>query len=346
MPTFQDLISLVRGPIPSKPLVGLWAVPPVANGIVGGVPDMIRYYFDMDERLRIELKMKELLPEVLVLPGFWPGLGVVVEASAFGGRIVWFRMSSPHIFPCLGSLREVDSIKPPKPGEAGLTPVLLIQMEEMRRKLRPKGWDLDRIIKSMGPAEVCGLLLGYGAYFTGLYDDAKRMKSLMEMVTEFIIEWLHLQEERVGEAELLQLAEHVPNQVSPEHLDEFILPYLKAIYSEFPRPVKIYHNEGLHSDQHIKRVLRFGAEIWHFGSDVHPLSDVYSKIGEAMVPFGGINPHGPMRHGTPEEVKAETRDVLSMAKGRRLLLSTGTGTTPETTLENFRAMVEVALREG
>jgi uroporphyrinogen-III decarboxylase len=50
-----------------------------------------------------------------------------------------------------------------------------------------------------------------------------------------------------------------------------------------------------------------------------------------------------MRNGTPEEVRAETLEVLKAAKGRRLLLSTGTGTTPETTLENARAMIETAV---
>jgi uroporphyrinogen-III decarboxylase len=50
-----------------------------------------------------------------------------------------------------------------------------------------------------------------------------------------------------------------------------------------------------------------------------------------------------MRHGTPALVRAETRAVVEASRGRRLLLSTGTGTTPETTLENQRAMVEEAL---
>ncbi len=125
-------------------------------------------------------------------------------------------------------------------------------------------------------------------------------------------------------------------------MEEFILPYLRAIYSEFPNLVKIYHNEGFHSNRHIEGVLQFGADIWHFGSDVHRLSDVYDKIGDAMVPFGGINPLGPMRYGSPKEVRKETKEVLTAARGRRLLLSTGTGTSPEVTLENIRAMIETA----
>ena len=344
MPDFSAIVSLVRGPIPEKPPLAIWAVPPTTNGVMGGVPDMIRFYFDLDERLRLERRLHQLLPEAIILPGFWPSLGVVVEASAFGGRVIWSRKAAPHIFPALRSIQEVDSLKPPKPGESGLTPLFLTQMETMKRMLEKEGLGLSRIIKSMGPAEIAGLLLGYEGFFLGLYDGPDRMRTLLNMITEFIIEWLHLQEGIIGKAEVLQLAEHVPGQISAEQVEEFVLPYMKAIYSEFPGPVKIYHNEGWHSDRHIQAILRFAAEIWHFGSDVHSLPDLYSKVGDAIVPFGGVNPHGPMRHGTPEQVRAETRQVLAAARGHRLLLSTGTGTTPETTLENMRAMIETAVK--
>ena len=37
----------------------------------------------------------------------------------------------------------------------------------------------------------------------------------------------------------------------------------------FPEPVKIYHNEGVHTPAHVALMLKTGAEVWHFGSDVH-----------------------------------------------------------------------------
>jgi uroporphyrinogen-III decarboxylase len=52
-----------------------------------------------------------------------------------------------------------------------------------------------------------------------------------------------------------------------------------------------------------------------------------------------------MRHGSPQQVWAEARAVVEAARGHKLLLSTGTGTTPEATLENQRAMVQAALAE-
>ena len=49
MPQISDLVSMVRGPVTDKPLVGIWALPPCTAGVIGGIPNMIRYYFDVDE---------------------------------------------------------------------------------------------------------------------------------------------------------------------------------------------------------------------------------------------------------------------------------------------------------
>ena len=166
----------------------------------------------------------------------------------------------------------------------------------------------------------------------------------MEMATELIIAWLHVQDAAFGGLDVMCLADHVCNQVGPDQLQEFILPYIKAIYGEFPKAVRIYHNEGLHNDEQINMVVDFGADIWHFGSDQHILSELYSKVDDKIILFGGLDPHGVMRFGSPENVHEEVLDILQISKNRRLLLSTGTGTTPETTLENQQAMVETAAR--
>jgi uroporphyrinogen decarboxylase len=291
------------------------------------------------------LKLMDLIPEALILPGVFPDLGVVVEASAFGGQLVWFEKGAPFIFPALRGLAEIDSLKMPPVGLAGLMPLALRQREVMRRKLKEKGREMERWGFSMGPAEITGLLLGYDKFYLALYDDPKRTTKLMEMATELILSWLRKQESEYGGIEVLCLGDHVPHQVNPAQMREFILPFLKAIYAAFPKAIKIYHNEGFHSDRHIPLVLDFGADIWHFGSDVHPIEDFYSKTKGRIIPFGGVNPHGVMRHGTPEQVGSETRAVVQAAKGHKLLLSTGTGTTPEATLENQRAMVEAATEE-
>ena len=343
MPDYQDLIDLVRGPIPQKPLPAIWDFCPCHAGAVGGLPDLIRYYFDVDEKVRAQLKLKEVLPEALILPGIFPDLGVIVEVSAFGGQMLWFDNGAPYISPSLRSSGEIDNLKAPKPGKAGLTPVVLTQREMMRQKLKNQGMELEKFAMSMGPAEISGLLLGYEKYYLAMHDDPKRLHTLMEIVSDFVIEWMRLQDVTMGGAEVLVIADHVCHQVKPAHLNEFIFPYINAIFAAFPKAIKIYHNEGYHSDRHIETILNFGADIWHFGSDAHHLSDLYPRVGDKIVLFGGIDPHGVMRNGTPEEVRAETRAAKNAAAGRRLVLSTGTGTTPDATLANQRAMVEEAL---
>ena len=343
MPDYNDLTALVRGPVPEKPLPAIWDFCPCHAGAVGGIPNVIRYYLDIEEKLRLQLKLEELLPQALILPGVFPDLGVVVEVSAFGGQLFWFENGAPYIGPPLRELRDIDSLKLPKPGKAGLTPLALTQREMMRRRLKDQGREMERFALCMGPAETSGLLLGYEKYYLGMHDDPVRLHSLMELVTEFLLDWLSCQAANMGGAEVVVVADHVCNQIRPEHLETFISPYISTIFSAFPEAVKIYHNEGFLSERHIEALLRFGADIWHFGSDVHPIADLYSRVGDRIVLFGGVNPHGPMRHGTPEQVREETRAVVAAARGRRLLLSTGTGTTPETTLANQRTMVEEAL---
>jgi uroporphyrinogen decarboxylase len=340
MPDYRDLINLVRGPLPEKPLPCIWDFFPCHAGAIGNVPNFLEYYFDVDEKLRLQQKLQQRLPQALILPGIFPDLGVIVEVSAFGGQIIWFEQGAPFIGEAIHDPKEIDSLKLPKAGLVGLMPLALTQREIMRRKLKRKGLEMEHWGMSMGPAEVSGLLLGYQNFYYGLYDNPDRIQKLMEMVTELIIAWLHIQDDAFGGLDVMCIADHVCNQVRPNQLAEFILPYEKAIFAEFPKAVKIYHNEGRHNDEHIKMVLEFGADIWHFGSDQHDISELYAMVGDSIVLFGGVDPHGVMRFGQPAEVRDETLKVIQVSRNRRLLLSTGTGTTPETTLENQRAMIE------
>ena len=343
MKTLQDLAVLVRGPIPEKPLVAIWDFAPCQDSLVGGVPDWRRYYLDVDFKLSTQIRLQELFPDALILPGVWPDMGVVIEASAFGGRITWFENGAPFIGSSISDLKAIDHLKVPDPSNTGLMPLIIVQLKQMIEKLKARGRKMEQLVISMGPAEIAGLVLGYDRYYIGMFDDPKRVTRFMECITEMVIQWLRLQEHTIGQAELLILADHVPNQVNVEQMETFILPYIKAIFEAFPHAMKMYHNEGFHTDPHIQLIQRFGFDIWHIGSDRHDLAKLYPLLDEKIVLFGGLNPHGPLRVGTPEEVKRETEACLKAARGRKLLLSSGTGTTPDVIPENLRTMVQTAL---
>ena len=56
-----------------------------------------------------------------------------------------------------------------------------------------RGLTMEKFMMSMGPAEVAGLLIGYEKFYLGMFDDPARLKRLMELVTDFIIDWLKMQ---------------------------------------------------------------------------------------------------------------------------------------------------------
>ncbi len=339
MSDYQDLIALVRGSEP-RVLPAVWDFFPCHAGAVGGVADFLRYYFDVDEKLAAQLRLQELLPEALVLPGVFADFGVIVEVSAFGGRMQWLENGAPYIGEAIRDPGDIDALRPPRAGRDGLMPLQLVQRETLRRKLAERGLEMARWAMCMGPAEVCGLLMGYERFYLAMYDDPPRLHALLRLVTDFLAGWLRVQADAYGGAEAVCVADHVFSQVPPAQAEEFFLPHLQALFGAFPDAVRLYHNEGRHSDQHIDMVLSFGADVWHFGSDVHALAELYPQIGDRIVLFGGLDPHGVIRHGTPDDVRAAARDALAQAKGHRLLFSTGTGTTPDTSLANLRAMVE------
>lgn len=343
MPTFADFLSTVKGPIGEKPLLAIWDVAPNHMSLVGGIPDMRRYYLDVNEKLRVQLLLQERFPEALILPGVWPDLGAATEAPAFGGQVTWFKDQAPYVSPSKVSLTEIDHWKLPQPGNSGFMPLFLVQLKQMRDALQVNNIESGKIVIGLGPADLAGSIFGYDQFFLALHDDPERVSVLLEQLSGFIIAWLRLQEAVIGEAELMILVDHVPSQVSPKHLEALILPHIRRIFGAYPNAVRMYHNEGFHSDAHIQLVQEFGFNVWHFGSDKHDLSSLYARLKEDVCLFGGLNPHGVLRTGTPQQVKEETLACLHAARGRRLILSSGTGTTPDVPPENVRSFITTAL---
>lgn len=340
MPDFQDLVSLIRSPSPQRPLPAIWDFAPCHASMVGGIPDMRGYYFDVEKKLSFQLRLKQNFPDALILPGVWPDLGVVVEASAFGGKITWFDHGAPFIAPSVSRMDDIDRLKVPDPWSEGLMPFYIFQLRQMQEKLATLGSKMERLAISMGPSEIAGLVLGYDNYYLGFYMEPDRIIRLMDLITQFLIRWLHIQEEVNGTAELVIIGDHVPHQVSPEQMEQFILPYIKKVFDEFPYAVKLYHNEGGHSEPHVALIQQMGFDIWHFGSDVHTVEQLYPLLDEKRCLFGGLNPHGLLRQGSPDDVRTETLACLKAARGKRLIFSSGTGTTPDVPPENVRAMVD------
>jgi uroporphyrinogen decarboxylase len=205
---------------------------------------------------------------------------------------------------------------------------------------------LDGLGYSIGPLEIAGFLMGYENLFVGLHMFPDSIHALLRITTTTVLRWLEAQQVINGPLKRLYIADHIPSQIRIEHLEEFALPYLREIYETYPNAIRLYHNEGHHSDEHIRSILTLPFETWHFGSGTHRIEELLPKITRPVTLFGGLDPLGVIQHSTPEETAAETRRCLIMAAnyGIPLLISSGTGLTPTAPLENVRAMVVEAER--
>lgn len=340
-----DLKELIRSDTPMHMPV-VYNFEPCCAAIGGGFTNLTEYYLDVDLKLERQLKMLDLFPEALVFPGVFADFGVIAEIPSFGGRIEWSDTQAPYCHAALNSIEEVDTLRMPVPGLSGLTAPLIAQKKTMIRKLAERGEKLRRFSMSMGPAEIAGLVVGYENFFTAMYEDPDRVKKLMEMTTEFVIEWYKVMGAPTGGNDAILLGDHLCSQISPDCFEEFVYPYIKEVFNSLDKDcVKVYHNEGRHTDRHIELVLDYGADVWHFGSDVHDIKTMLEKVGDEIVLFGGLNPHGVLRTGTPEQVRQEALLVKSQALGHKLLFSSGTGTTPDTSYENMKALISVAAEQ-
>ena len=341
---FSDITDVVRS---DKPLV----VGPLLVGFfpnfAGGVKEEIdarQYYSDPECKFHIQYQLRKNFPEATFWPGTFHDFGAITEATAFGGRIRWSEDNGPFVYPAIESLASVDDLTTPEPGTTGLTTIALVHREKMRRLLKEKGEEMELSILTMGPGDLAGQVVGYDKFYEGFYEDPARLKQLLEICTDFIIRWIRTQAGAYGGADVITLADHTLSQISPESTKEFIMPYFTAVTSEFPASVKIYHNEGRHSDEHIALAAELGCDIWHYGTQEYNLPDLLAKLTPDVVLFGGIGPNGAMRNDGPEEVRAEVREAFSHTKGHRFIFGHGTGATHDTTFENHRAMVEETVR--
>jgi uroporphyrinogen decarboxylase len=344
MMKFSDITDVVRS---DKPRV----IGPLLVGFfpnfVGGVKEEIdarQYYSDPEVKFQIQYQLRRNFPEASFWPGMFHDFGSITEATAFGGRILWSKDNGPVVLPAIESLASVDGLTTPQPGTTGLTTIALVHREKMRRLLKEKGEEMEQSILTMGPGDLAGQVVGYDKFFEGIYLDPARLKQLLEICTDFIIQWIKTQAGAYGGADVITLADHTLSQISPDSTKEFIMPYFQTVTSEFPASVKIYHNEGLHRDNHLKLVPDLGCDIWHYGTQEYNLPDLLAKLSPKVVLFGGIGPNGAMRNGGPENVRDEVREAFSHTKGHRFIFGHGTGTTPDTSYENHRAMVEETVK--
>jgi uroporphyrinogen-III decarboxylase len=340
----QNMMSALRHETPDRVPVVLWYSRGVI-GIAGGSENMMTYYEDPEIKLATQLLPLEVFPGILIVPGIFFDLGLVVETSGFGCKVRWFDYQPPTAAPCLTDLSGVSKLKLPNPFKDGLFPMALEHYRYMLDRLDPKFLEACPLyagsIGTLGPMEIAAAMLGQTELYMSFYDNPEGLHELLNFATEGLLLWMKALESINGGHRMISLVEHIPSMISDAHAEAFFVPYFRRIREAYPEAILIFHNEGP-SDHYLERIPEAGADVFFCG-DVD-LSRAKRIIGDRVTLMGNINPLGALLNGSKDEVIEEGLACLeSAAAGGGFFLSNGGGLAAppgSTPLENITAMLE------
>jgi uroporphyrinogen decarboxylase len=295
------------------------------------------YLFDPDVWFQANLRIMEQYPQIIFIPSWWLEYGMAIEPSAHGGKVRFWQDHCPDIVPRFKTLADAAGLEPADPATDGLMPVALRQYATRRQRIFDAGYTIP-FATARGPLCLASFLRGITEFMIDLTEDPESVHRLLDTLTTTVIRWLQAQCNAIGSVQGIFVLDDVPGLLSKRLYLEFAHPYMKRVFDAFPADwVKIYHNDA--------NVKPFASELPALGIDVlnwshkFPLTDLVTATGGRICPMGNVAPLELGVNGTPEQVRAAAKDVISAAQGRPLILSVGGGTSPGMPAPNIQALL-------
>jgi len=303
----------------------------------------IDYYFDYSTWFESNLRIEREFPGVTVFPSWWVEFGMAIEPSAIGSKVRFAADQTPSEVPMLFHLEDVDQLVEVDPETDGLMPAALRQYRKQKERILAAGYTIP-VVAARGPLALAVFLRGLTPLMMDITDNPAGVHKLLSYTTNATVQWLKAQAAAVGESvEGILVLDDIVGFLSRKHYQAFAHPYLQQVFSSFPRDwVKVYHNDA--------RIDSFLEDLPDVGFDVlnwtHKLDIVEARrrTGGKLCLMGNVPPLDIGVRGTPEQVKAATRELLRRAGREGVILSLGGGVSPGMPGANIHAMAE-ALKE-
>jgi uroporphyrinogen decarboxylase len=213
-------------------------------------------------------------------------------------------------------------------------------LEHCQAQIEAAGLQI-RFATSRGPMNIATYLLGHTELLTGIKTNPDEVDKLLEIVTEFIVDWLRYQANTFPAIDGLLVLDDLIGFVGEQDFIQFVLPYFKQIAESVEASVKILHND-CHGLITARYLTRLGFNVFNFSFE-HGLQEMREAAGDEITLLGNIPPRDVLAEGTPEDVRRSVADALaSIDDKRRLILSAGGGTPPGVPTENIQALCQAA----
>lgn len=194
------------------------------------------------------------------------------------------------------------------------------------------------------PFSLAGMVRGSADWMTDLYVAGEEDKTgLLEYCTEATCQFIRLMAQTGCDMVSNGDSPAGPDLIPPELYRQYAFPYEKRVVEEA-------HNAGLPYTLHIcgntglilNDMIDTGADALEldYKTDIHRIAEVFNN---RITLIGNIDPSGVLALGTPEQVRAKTRELIKiMGKSNRFILNAGCAIPPHTPEGNLRAMLDEA----
>jgi len=319
----------------------------------------------MDPRKRMELSLKFTVdfarefPEVCTSGGASTSLPLgPLLAKKWGREVVYVesdRGGFSYTKPLLRDLREADKLEVPDLEKEPEMEERLHSLEHTLEREKEafsgleghlasglQGWSGSRVVEAC----IDQGLVEYNTFLMGMRLFPEKVHHMVEVMTEYVIQTLRLNQRVLGKISKLTLNDHSPTFMSRSQFEEFWLPYVTRVNRAFSGAIRIYHNEG-----EILRIVDLLPKVEFDAYEVGPETDigkVKEAIGDRLCLIGNLDPVDLLPNGRPEDIEREVKRIIEKgAKGGRFILSTGGGP-PRTTapLQNWEAMIRACQEYG
>ena len=335
---WQNLLRVIDGELLDPLPVGLIVDSPWLPGWAG--VSILDYFAHGQCWLDANLKAAKEFPDIMLLPGFWSEFGMCTEPSAFGAKCIWPKDAFPSVERTLHDYTEVSRVKKPDCHTDGLLPFVLRRLEYHRPEIEKAGHRI-RFAVARGPLNIASYLLGHTELLIGVKTNPEQIHKLLEIVTEFLEDWISLQADTFESIDGILLLDDLIGFLGDDDFRQFALPYLKRAFGCRDVSVRFLHNDahGLVTSRHLAAM---GVNLFNFSFN-HSLAEMREQAGESVVLLGNIPPRDTLAAGTPEDIcRAVAESLATQEDNRRVIISCGGGTPPNVSTKNINALSHAA----
>jgi len=268
--------------------------------------------------------------------GICPGVDVVIEGEALGS-ITKQPEDAPAcmVKPKIQKLEDLDDLKIPNPRTDGRMPVVIKATELVAKEVGNTAYISSWV---MGPMNIASQLRGVERLMLDFIDNPSFVERLLDFTTEVAIAYGKALIDAGAHSVSMGEAICSPNFISPKIYRKFIVHRQKRAHDELTK----YGAEStvLHICGDVRPIIKDMASVGSVLDLDWPMDMAEAKKAGAAI-RGNLDPARLLLDGTPEQVKAKSKEVLETAKaGGGLIFGSGCDVSPNTPFANIDAMVE------